>query len=71
MCAHHWWQVPVDLRAAVWDAYRPGQELDNAPSEAWHLAAVAAIDAVEAIAAKATPPAPPKPLQLDLFGGAS
>lgn len=46
MCRRHWAMVPLDIRNAVWVAYRPGQCDDKAPSEAWHFAADAAKGAV-------------------------
>ena len=49
MCRRHWFMVPGHLRRQVWATYRPGQEVDKAPSKAWHQAADAAIAAVYAI----------------------
>lgn len=46
MCTSHWMRVPVALRRAVWDAYRPGQEVDKRPSPAWFQAAKEAIASV-------------------------
>lgn len=46
MCPRHWRQVPKALQDEVWRTYRPGQERDKRPSEAWHAAADAAIEAV-------------------------
>jgi hypothetical protein len=46
MCAKHWRMVPQELQQQVWASYRPGQELDKRPSEAWMFAAKAAILAV-------------------------
>jgi hypothetical protein len=34
-CAHHWYTLPAPLRAKVWAAYRPGQEVDGTPSAAY------------------------------------
>lgn len=48
MCRRHWFMVPKDLRDRVWAAYRAGQEVDKAPSTAWHEAATEAIRAVAA-----------------------
>lgn len=45
MCRTHWRQVPADVRASVWLAYRRGQE-DNGPSRAYINAATEAIEAV-------------------------
>lgn len=43
MCRRHWRMVPKELQDAVWAAYRPGQEIDKKPSDAWMFAAQAAI----------------------------
>lgn len=32
-CKAHWFMLPRSLRAEVWAAYRPGQEIDKRPSE--------------------------------------
>lgn len=32
MCKRHWFTLPERLRAAIWAAYRPGQERDKRPS---------------------------------------
>lgn len=45
MCCEHWRQVPADVRASVWLAYRRGQEVDG-PSRAYINAATEAIEAV-------------------------
>ena len=31
-CAPHWFRLPTRLRARIWRAYRPGQEIDKRPS---------------------------------------
>lgn len=31
-CQRHWYTLPANLRARVWAAYRPGQEIDKQPS---------------------------------------
>lgn len=31
-CREHWYRLPQRLRAAIWSAYRPGQEDDLHPS---------------------------------------
>ena len=46
MCLPHWRRVPAAMKAAVCDAYRPGQEQDKGPSTEWLRAARAAIDHV-------------------------
>ena len=43
-CRKHWFTLPVALRTAIWRAYRPGQEVDGTPSDAY-LAAAAAVQA--------------------------
>jgi hypothetical protein len=48
MCLKHWRMVPRDKQREVWRTYRPGQEVDKQPSEAYLIAANAAIDAVAA-----------------------
>lgn len=32
-CNTHWFALPTSLRSKVWQAYRPGQEVDMTPSE--------------------------------------
>jgi len=46
MCRIHWRQVPADVRASVWLAYRHGQETDGRPSPAYLDAVAAAVAAV-------------------------
>ena len=48
MCSRHWYMVPKRLRDAVWEHYRPGQEIDKCPTRAYLDAADAAIAAVAA-----------------------
>jgi hypothetical protein len=43
-CRPHWFMLPAPLRAAIWRAYRPGQEITKDPSPAYLAAARAAID---------------------------
>lgn len=31
-CRGHWFRLPGDLRAKVWNAYEPGQEVTKTPS---------------------------------------
>lgn len=31
-CRSHWFKLPARLRAAVWRAYQPGQEITKDPS---------------------------------------
>ena len=47
MCGKHWRMVPRALKAAVWSAYRAGQERDKKPSQAYREAARDAIMAVQ------------------------
>jgi len=46
MCAKHWKLVPRLEQAQVWAHYRPGQEVDKAPTKRYLDAADAAIRAV-------------------------
>ena len=46
MCRRHWFLVPDNLRRAVWQHYRPGQEIDKNPSSEWMGAATRAIATV-------------------------
>lgn len=46
MCKSHWALVPQHLKNAIWRFYRPGQERDKNPSEAYCVAAREAIEAV-------------------------
>ena len=48
MCLKHWRMVPQELQRAVWATYRPGQEQDKNPSEAYMKVARTVIDAVAA-----------------------
>jgi hypothetical protein len=34
-CRTHWFKLPATLRAKVWAAYRPGQEINMTPSAAY------------------------------------
>lgn len=31
-CKEHWYKLPADLRAEIWEAYRVGQEINGTPS---------------------------------------
>jgi hypothetical protein len=55
MCAKHWRLVSKPLQRQVWATYRPGQEDDKDPSEAYLTAAKAAIAAVAKLEAARTP----------------
>lgn len=57
MCTQHWYMVPKDLQAAVWHAYRPGQEVTKDPTREYLDAATAAIAAVAAAEARRGVPA--------------
>lgn len=46
MCLKHWKKVPKRLQAAIWAAYRPGQEVDKNPSKEYVDVADEAIEAV-------------------------
>lgn len=43
-CLDHWMRLPKHLRDAIWDAFRPGQEVSKTPSEAYVQAARRAQD---------------------------
>lgn len=34
-CRHHWYTLPKWIRDQIWREYRPGQEVDKRPSEAY------------------------------------
>ncbi len=38
-CKTHWFKLPKYLRDKIWDTYRPGQEVDMTPSDAYLAAA--------------------------------
>lgn len=40
-CRPHWFTLPKAHRDAIWQHYRPGQEIDKRPSEAYLGAAKA------------------------------
>lgn len=46
MCPKHWARVPEETKAAIWKAYRPGQEQDLKLSDAYVDAAMKAISEV-------------------------
>jgi len=46
MCKRHWFMVPRILRTQVWRHYRPGQEIDKQPTEAYLKITTEAIKAV-------------------------
>ena len=35
MCRPHWFQLPANLRDAIWKHYRRGQELDKKPTRSY------------------------------------
>lgn len=41
-CKEHWFRLPLDIRKRIWATYRPGQEKDKKPSQAYIEAAQAA-----------------------------
>jgi hypothetical protein len=43
-CAGCWKKLPANIRKAIWDTYRPGQEVNMTPSREYVLAARAAQD---------------------------
>jgi hypothetical protein len=38
-CRRHWFRLPARLRAKIWAAYRPGQEITKDPSPEYIQAA--------------------------------
>jgi hypothetical protein len=34
-CSAHWFKLPAALRSKVWATYKPGQEINGTPSEAY------------------------------------
>jgi hypothetical protein len=42
-CKPHWFALPKPMRDAIWATYRPGQEDDKQPSQAYCVAAKAAV----------------------------
>ena len=46
MCAKHWRQVPRTIQRAIWRHYRPGQEVDKAPTSEYVAVMKQAIAAV-------------------------
>lgn len=53
-CRQHWFTLPTYIRDRIWKAYRPGQEIDGAPSQAYVDAARAAEKWIAAEAKKGT-----------------
>jgi hypothetical protein len=43
MCKPHWRMLPKAMRDAIWDNYRPGQEIDKEPTNDYVIAASRAI----------------------------
>lgn len=43
-CKRHWFKLPLSLRNRIWATYRPGQEEDKRPSDAYIAAARAVQD---------------------------
>lgn len=43
-CKTHWFKIPKGLRDRIWATYRPGQEEDRRPSEAYIKVAQAVQD---------------------------
>lgn len=41
-CKKHWFMLPLKIRQRIWATYRPGQEIDKKPSEAYLEAAMEA-----------------------------
>jgi len=38
-CKSHWFALPKEIRARIWAAYRPGQEITKTPSRQYIEAA--------------------------------
>ncbi|MDP2214752.1 hypothetical protein [Phenylobacterium sp.] len=38
-CKRHWFALPPQIRAKIWNAFRPGQEVDQRPSRQYVEAA--------------------------------
>lgn len=53
-CKAHWFRLPKDLRDKIWRTYRPGQEKDMQPSQAY----LAVADEVQAWIKAQHPPRP-------------
>ncbi len=69
-CPQHWFQLPKELRDAVWAAYVPGQEITKTPSR-HYLEVVGQVEAwirnrIAELAAEAATK-PPTPTTRDLF----
>lgn len=47
-CRRHWAALPRGIRAAIWAAYRPGQEISKTPSGSYVDAARAAQEWIRA-----------------------
>lgn len=43
-CRKHWYMLPKTIRDRIWEAYRPGQEVDMQPSTDYLVIARAAQD---------------------------
>lgn len=39
MCVRHWGMLPAAMQRRIWSTYRPGQEEDKRPSQAYLVAA--------------------------------
>jgi hypothetical protein len=52
MCLKHWRMVPPDIQRGVWRHYRPGQEIDKRPTEAYLKVMKLAIEAVRVAESK-------------------
>lgn len=65
MCPRHWAMIPAELQRAVWQHFRPGQEISKDPGGNYLRAAKAAIDAVAAADGIVSPQAAER---LPIFG---
>lgn len=72
-CTPHWYALPASLRAAIWRAYVPGQEVTQSPSKEYLAVARQVEDWIrEHLAKRSQTVKTPRPAsaQGDLFGDA-
>lgn len=53
-CKPHWFMLPKELRDRIWGTYRPGQEIEQNPSDEYLAAARAAQIYIAGLAKKPT-----------------
>lgn len=54
-CPHHWRMTPKDTQRMVWQAYRPGQEVDKNPSAVYLIVQAIAVAEVAVLDGRWTP----------------